>query len=221
MQLLDAFDNLRQQGVDVNEAFRVPGPRFGNRKNLPLRLVEQGFRITSERIQRVGSDFIRGGDQLPQYRPFANNFGVALDIGRRWRVRSQFAEVGQPAGTLALARCIQCFGDGDDVGRLGIFKQILDLPENAPVFVPVKVGIRNLIADAIPGLVIQQQAANNGLLRLDGMRRNTQLIDDGIGNTGLGWASVHGGQFKLKRPRTRRGLLDDVGRAITRQRRPP
>ena len=46
-----------------------------------------------------------------------------------------------------------------------------------PVLVAVEVGVGEQVADAVPGAVVEQQAAEHALLGLDRMRRDAQLRD--------------------------------------------
>ena len=196
MQLLDTFDHLGQQGVDVHETFIVPGAGLGDLEDLRFGLVEQGFGITAERIQRVGSNFVSRRHQLPQHRTLAHDLRVALDVGCRRRVGRQFTEIGEAAGLLPLASCVKGFSDSHHIGWFGLFQQIADLPENAPVLVAIEIPVGHQIANAIPGLVIEQQTTEDRLLGFNGVRRNTQGIQGGVGNLGFGWALIHGEQSK-------------------------
>ena len=45
------------------------------------------------------------------------------------------------------------------------------------VLVAVEVAVGQQVADAVPGAVVEQQAAEHALLGLDGMRRDAQLRD--------------------------------------------
>ena len=196
VQLLDPLDHLGQQRVDVHEAFIVPGAGLGDLEYLRFGLVEQGFGITTERIQRIGSNFVGRRHQLPQHRTLTHDLRVTLDVGRRRRVGRQFTEIGEATGLLPLAGCIKRLGDRHHVGRLGLFQQIADLPENAPVLVAIEIPVSHQIANAIPSLVIEQQTTKNRLLGFNGMRRNAQGIQGGVGNLRFGWALIHGEQSK-------------------------
>ncbi|MCY1378474.1 hypothetical protein D9M69_661130 [compost metagenome] len=50
-----------------------------------------------------------------------------------------------------------------------------------PVVVAVEVFFHQHVGDAVPGRVIEQQAAQNRLFRLDGMGGNAQVFELGIG----------------------------------------
>ena len=78
------------------------------------------------------------------------------------------------------------------------------------MLVAIKIRIGNQVAHAVPSLIVEQQATQNRLLGLDGMRRDTQLIEGGIRNSGFLRALVHGGKFKLKRPRNCEAFCRDA-----------
>jgi len=116
VQFLNPFDDLGEQGIDVHEAVAVAGTGLGNGEDLRFGLVEEALRIPSQRIEGIGGDFIGDGHQLPQHRPFTDDFRIALDVGRRRRVGRQFPEIGQSPGAIPLPGGIQGFGHGHHVG---------------------------------------------------------------------------------------------------------
>ena len=139
MQFLDAFDDLREQRIDVHKTGLMAEAALGNGKDLGFGLVEQLLRIAAERVERAAGDLVAGGDQLAQYGTFADDFGVAPDVRRRRRIGRQFAEVGQAAGFAALAGQIEAFRYRNDVDRLAAFEQLADLAIDAPVFVAIEI----------------------------------------------------------------------------------
>ena len=64
MQLLNTFNYLRQQGIDVYEAFAMASTGLGNLEDFRLCFIKQQLGITSEWIQGIGSDLVSGCDQL-------------------------------------------------------------------------------------------------------------------------------------------------------------
>jgi len=90
-------------------------------------------------------------------------------------VLREAVEVAQAADFLGLAQALQVFINGDDVGRLACVDQARDASVDQPVLVAVKVAVEQQIAHAIPGMVVEQQAAEHARLGLDRVRRHTQL----------------------------------------------
>ena len=80
-------------------------------------------------------------------------------------------QVTNAANALQLAAQLQRFRHREDIGRFIVFDQLGNMPIDAAMIVAVKIFIADDIADTIPRLVIQQQAAEYRLLRLDRMRR--------------------------------------------------
>ena len=119
----------------------------------------------------------RGGDQLAQDRALAHDLRVAAHVGRARHALRQRVEVGQAARILGLAGHLQVLVDGDDVGRLAGADQRADGAEDDLVLEAVEVGLGDDVGGAIPGAVVQQQAAEHALLGLDGLRRHAQLGD--------------------------------------------
>jgi len=155
----------------------VPGARLGDLEYLGLSFIEQRFGIPPKRIQRIGGNLVSRRHQLPQHRTLANDLRVTPDIGGRWGIRRKFAEIGEATGLIALPGRIESFGNGNDIRRFGVFQQLADLPENPPVLVAIEIAVRDQIADPVPGLIVEQQAAEHRLLGLDGVRWHTKLVE--------------------------------------------
>ena len=94
VQFLNTLDHLGQQGIDVHEAFVVPGASFGDLENLGLGLIKQGFGVPTERIERVSRDLVGRCHQLAQDGPLTDDLGIATDIRSRRRIGCKFTEVG-------------------------------------------------------------------------------------------------------------------------------
>ena len=102
MQLLDALDDLRKQGVDVLEAGLMTKPSFSNGKHLGLSFIQQLLRIAAQGIECAAGNFIARGDQLAKNRAFPHDLGITPDIGCRRGIGGQFPKIRQAAGFTSL-----------------------------------------------------------------------------------------------------------------------
>ena len=172
-QRVDAVDGL---GEDVVETHRTAGlgALFGDLEDLALGLVENLVAVAAlGRIGAVG-DLAADADQFAQRGPLANDSGVGLDVGHRRSVLGQLAQVGQAADLVQVAFLVQLFGHGNHVERHVALGQHVDGAEDQPVVMAVEVAVRDLVGDPFPGVVVQHQATQHGLLGLDGMRRHLE-----------------------------------------------
>ena len=71
---------------------------------------------------------------------------------------------------------LQPFGQGHHVERLVVVREYLECAVDRAVVPPVEIVGGNALCDVGPGIVIQHQAAEYGLLGLDGMRRNLERL---------------------------------------------
>ena len=159
----------------MHEALLGFSTHFGNGEYFLLCGVEQFLGITAQRIEGIGGDFITRHDQVAQYGPFTNDFGITPDIGRRRRIGRQLTQVGQATRVIGQAGLFNGLGDGDHVGRFAPFQQTAHLLEDQFMFATIEIGFRNQIGNTIQRLVIQQQPTKHGLFGFDGMRRHAQL----------------------------------------------
>jgi hypothetical protein len=148
----------------------------------PASLISKTFDSASSRmpwlaaggIQGTGGDLVAHRHQLAQDRPLAHDLGIALDVGRRRRVVGDLPEVGHAAGLLGLRGLFQGLEHRHHVGRATGLDQARDVAEDAAVVVTVEIRLGNLVGDAIPGAVVEHQAAEQRLFGLDRMRRQLQ-----------------------------------------------
>ena len=115
--------------------------------------------------------------ELAQDRALAHDLGVAAHVGRARHALRQRVQVGQAAAVLGLAEALQLLEDGDHVGRLAGVDQRADGGVDQPVLVAVEVAVGQQVAGAVPGAVVEQQAAEHALFGLDRVRRHAQPGD--------------------------------------------
>src|SRR5450830_334696 len=190
VQLVDAFDHLGQQRLHGGPARRAARTLFGDGEDLRLGLVQHLLDFLALRAEGIAGDFVGDGDQLAQHAAVAHDFRVTADIRRRWRVLRHRVQVLQAAYFLGLAQHRQRLEDGDDVGGLAGIDQADHLFEDDAVIVAVEIFRVHEVGDAVPCGVIAQQAADDGLFSLDGMRRDAKGVD-----LRVGWCGVHGANY--------------------------
>src|SRR5690606_9481652 len=194
----DAIDGLDQDVIDTDGAAGL-GSRLGDLENHPLGFGEDF--LAGPPLRRIGAvgDLVADADQLAQGGALVNDLSVGLDVGHRGRVLRQFAEIGATAHLRQMPFLVQLLGQGHHVERRIALGQGEDGTEDQPVVMAIEVAIGNLIEHPCPGAGIQHQAAEHGLLGLDGMRRH--LERGGFQIVLLGDADVvHGHSLLLRYP---------------------
>ncbi len=170
-QFLDALDDLGQQRLDLLESLSAASALLGDLEDLGLGLVEDLLRLAPGGVQGARGDLVAGRDQAAQHRALAHDLRVATDVGGRRRVLGERVQVDEAAGVVSLAGIAQRLVDRDRVRGLAAIDQPADGPEDQLVVLPVEVGNADQVGNAVPGSVVDQQPAQDGLLGLDGVRR--------------------------------------------------
>ena len=164
-----ALDHFAEQGLDRTKPLLLRLPASAISKT-GLGLVEQRLDVAPGRIERIAGDFVADGDQLAQHGTLAHDLGVAPDVGGRGRVVGDLAEIGEATGLIDLVRLFDGLKHRHHVGRTAHLDQLADVAEDAAMVVAVEIGLAHHVADAVPGGIVEQQAADQRLLGLDGMR---------------------------------------------------
>ena len=110
-------------------------------------------------------NIIGRGDQRAQDGLFAHNPGIGENIGRTRRGICQHADVRQPAGLFRHPLFFQPLGCGNHIDRVTVREQFLNRVEDQLVILAIEITLPDLAGDVIPFAVIQQQAAEQRLLR--------------------------------------------------------
>ncbi len=144
-------------------------------------LEDHAFGVVDELVRRAafvfvgtGGNFATDADQLPQQRALAHDVGIRADVVGRGRVARKAREIREPAGFFFLALADQVLGERDGVARLTPRGKLGDGLENDLVVATVEVVGQQAVGDGVPGAVVEQQAAEHGLLGLERVRRNAQ-----------------------------------------------
>ncbi|MNX96255.1 hypothetical protein D3C86_1285650 [compost metagenome] len=93
----------------------------------------------------------------------------------------QGVQIGQAARVLGLSGADQRLVDRDHVRGARQPDQAGNVVPDQPVIMAIEVFFHQDVGDTVPGGVVQQQAAQNRLFRLDGMGGNAQVFKLGIG----------------------------------------
>jgi hypothetical protein len=190
VQFLHAVDQAHHQLVDALETLPLSRTLFADLEDLALGVVEHGGYGAPLRVEGAGGDIVAGGDELAQDRSLAHDLGIAPHIGRAGHALRQRIQVGQAAAVLRLAQALQLLEDGDHIGRLALRHQRADGGVDQPVFVAIEVAVGEQVAGAVPGQVVEQQAAEHALLGFHRMGRHAQARDLLVARRGAGFTGV-------------------------------
>src|SRR5205085_40105 len=130
------------------------------------------------------------------HRAIAHQLGITADIDCARRVLRQGGEVGRSARLVLVFAALDRIGDGDDVRRLIVLHHLDDVAPDATVVVPVEVFAGDEVADLVEGLAIQEQRAEQRLLRLYRVRRDFECYELRI-NTRFERDALYGHFFGL------------------------
>ena len=172
-----AIEQIDHQRVHRLEALLHAGALLADVEHLLFSLVEDLGDLGALGVEGPGRDVVADLDQLAQDRALAHDLGVAADIGRARHILGQLVQVGQAADLVGLALAFELLEYRDHVGRLVGVDQLGDRTVDQLVLEAVVVRVLQQIADAVPGTVVKQQAAEHAGLGLDRVRRHAQLGD--------------------------------------------
>ena len=130
--------------------------------------------------------------QLAHDGALADDLGVAADVGRAGRARGELVDVGQAPASCSSSEILSASETvSTSAGLFSSTRRVMARQMQAMVGA-VEVGLGDDVADAVPGRVAQQQAAEHRLLRLHGVRRQAQGLDLGVTGGGAGTAEALG-----------------------------
>ena len=181
VQLVDAVDRAAQQLADVHEALARAPALLGDAEDGALGLVEQLADAAPLGLVGAPGDLGAHARELAQHRVLAHDVGVVGDVGRAGGVLGERAEVGEAACLLEQALAVEPLREGDHVeGPAGLGER-RDGAEDQAVVAAVEVLLRDAVGDPVPGLVVEHEAAEHGLLGGDAVGRQPQALAAGIG----------------------------------------
>ena len=180
VERLDAVDDLGQQVLQHGERALPARALLRDVQHLRFGLVEHGLGAPSHGVVGGIGDLAGGGRELAQDRAFAHDLRVMADVGGGRHVLHERAQVREAADVVELLHRLQRLRQRHHVDRLALAAQLRDVPVDDAVRIAVEIVLADDVADAVRGLVVEQQAAQDRLLRLQRMRRQLQGIDLGI-----------------------------------------
>ena len=142
---------------------------FGNLEDCLFSAIDEFAGTLTLLLEDRRRDFIAGLREPAQQRALAHDRRIGPDVRGGRRVARELTDVREAAGILEATAALEMLGYRDDVAGLALTRQQPDAFEDQPVVGPVEILGPQHIADAVPRGSIEHQAAEDGLLRLDGM----------------------------------------------------
>ena len=174
VEVVDLLEHARERRLDLDQALVLARARLGDLEDLRLGLVEHLPDFLAGRAERGLGDL--GGDQreLALHRALAHQLGVAPHVERAGGVVRQRRQVGRAAGLVLVLAALDRLEHRDHVGRAGLLDQARDVAPDAAVVVAVEVLAGDQVGDLVERLVVEQQRAEQRLLRLHRVRRQPE-----------------------------------------------
>ena len=179
-QLLNLVDGLFENELQGLGTLVGAGALLGDLEHLALGEIQQIAGGTALGLVARLDYLVGDRDHLPHHGALAHDFGVGADVGGARGVLGDLHQIGEATGLLQLLGALQLLLQGDEVdGVAGVGEPVHGL-EDQPVGSAVEVLVDHPLGDPIPGLVVQHQAAQYGLLCLEGVGGNFQLLCLGV-----------------------------------------
>ena len=190
---VDAVDHLGQDVPNAHKPLLVPPTGLGDLEDQAFGLVQQFLAVAALGLEGRCDHIGTHPDQPAQHRPLTDDIGIGGNIGGRGCVLGEGADIAKAAGFLQKLRGLQPFAQSDDIQRKLALGEHGHAAIHEAMVVPVEIFFADAVGDLIPGLVVDHQAAQNGLFRLQGMGRYPQ--GSGFGG---GTRFRHGSEFSSR-----------------------
>ncbi|CRI63137.1 hypothetical protein THIOKS11170027 [Thiocapsa sp. KS1] len=177
IECVDALDRAAEQGLDRLEPAAAARLLLGDLEDASLGRIEQLGGIAPHGVVAAVGDIGTGGDHLPQHRGLADDLGVGLDVGRARGLVDDASEIRQATRAFQLLGALEGLGEGYNVEGLVRSGELGDGLEDEAVLAPIEVTLGDHVGDAVPGAVVQHETAEQGLLGVDVVRRDAQLVE--------------------------------------------
>ena len=145
-----------------------------------LRLVQDQVRVLL-RLVRRRQDLVGGVNQVPEGGLLLDDARVVLDVGGARHAVGERRDVGGPADFVQLARPRQFVLQRDQIDRVAALAEYDHLLEDAAVRVAEEIPRVDQLRGVIERLVVDQDRAEHGLLRVERMRQRT-VGDSDVGH---------------------------------------
>ena len=160
---------------------------LGERENAALGLVEHLLDVAGALVAHR-RDLGGGRDQAAHHRLLADDARVVGDVGRRRHLVDEGSQIDGAADLLELVLLLEALAQGDQVDRLVVLEHVEHRGEKTAVRAAVEIlGLEDL-DDPRQHRVVEQYRADDGLLRLDVLRREPveARVGGGRGRHGSG-----------------------------------
>ena len=176
MPFVDLIDERRHQRLHGHRAVaRTAHALLRDREHPPLGVLDELARGLAFVVEDRRRDIGAGLEQLPQQGALTHDAGIGADIGRGRRVADQSTEIGETANISQAPDAFEVLADRYGIGGLARARDLPDGLEDQTVVGTVEVLGPQHIGHVVPGLGVEQQAAEHSLLRLDRMRRGAHI----------------------------------------------
>ena len=150
---------------------RRPRLALGEGEDLVLGLVEEGLDV-GRRLVAAHRDLGAGLDQRAQDRLVLHDARVVGDVGGGRHALGQLGQIRRAADVLQLVAPAQRVGERDQIDRLVALAELDDRAHDLAVRLAVEVLRDDQLDGTVEGVVVEQDAAQHRLLRLDAVRRH-------------------------------------------------
>ncbi|KAF0176541.1 MAG: Replicative DNA helicase [Caulobacteraceae bacterium] len=203
------FDGARERHVEGAEAARArAGLREG--EELAFRFLDLPLCVhVLGRRGREARDLAADADELAAQREIVDEVGVVARLrGQPGGVLHEHQQVARAADLLQAALALEPLAQGEAVGELAAPDEIGTHRKDAPVHGIVEVVRLEPVADAVEGLVVEQDRAEQRLLGFEVVRRGVERVGHG---GSVGTVSGHSGSETMsRRARGSQGARVDV-----------
>ncbi len=142
-----------------------------------LRLLEKLLAVPTIGAERGCADPGANVDQLAQYRLLPHDLCVRGHIGRAWRSGSERADITAAVDGVNFPPGFEPLGNCHCIAGLVGFAQFSDRTKDQAMVFAVKVGLGDDVGNLVPGVGGKQEAPENSLFTLNGMRWDLQVLD--------------------------------------------
>ncbi len=150
---------------------------FGDLEDGMFRLVQDAVDVHAGIVALV-EDLGGRADETAQDALFLDDLGVIGDVDRRGDIVHQRGEIGRSPDLFHPFLILEDVAQGDQVARLVPVGKLDDGGKDLPVGLAVEVGRLQQLQNRVQGQIVQQDAAQNGLLRFEVLGRH--LMQGGI-----------------------------------------
>ncbi len=153
-----------------------PLRRLRDFQDSPFGFVEYFVRRPPLRTECDLRDLGARPDETAKHRTFADDLRVRDDVRGVGGVLGEVREVGEPPRRFERSVSVEPFRHGHRIARLPFIAQARDRAEYGTMVIAVEVRGGDDVRDAVPGVVVDQNAAQHCLFGIDRMRRDAKRL---------------------------------------------